>query len=238
MASTPEETAHPGTTTPTTEGARRPPGPGPSPDGRADGMVTVAAFDFDGTLVAGDSLMAFLRRACGTEATVRALTAQVRPVAGSLARSGHPDRDAAKARILAALLAGRELANLVPVAEAYAAHLVRKVRPHMLARLARHRGAGHRTVIVSASPELYLGPVGRLLDVDTVLATRLEVGPDGRLTGALEGSNCRGPEKAARLRAWLDGTPTWLHAYGDSRGDTDLLAMADTPVWVGRRPRP
>jgi phosphatidylglycerophosphatase C len=72
-----------------------------------------------------------------------------------------------------------------------------------------------------------------------VLATRLAVDDDGRCTGALDGANCRGPEKVRRLHAWLDeshggrrGVVVW--AYGDSTGDRELLADADHPVRVGR----
>ena len=57
----------------------------------------------------------------------------------------------------------------------------------------------------------------------------------GVLTGRLSGANCRGPEKARRVREWLagaglDGAELW--AYGDSPGDAELLAMADHPVRV------
>ena len=68
-----------------------------------------------------------------------------------------------------------------------------------------------------------------------VIATRLERDPGGRLTGRLAGLNCRGPEKARRVREWLAGhdlTGAELWAYGDSPGDAELLAAADHPVRV------
>ena len=49
------------------------------------------------------------------------------------------------------------------------------------------------------------------------------------------GGNCRGAEKARRLRAYLHSDDVELWAYGDSAGDTELLAMADHPVRVGAR---
>ena len=112
------------------------------------------------------------------------------------------------------------------------------MRPDTLARLDRHRALGHAVVLVSASLEPYLEPLGALLGVDAVLCTRLEVGGDGRLTGRLDGRNCRGPEKADRLRSWLDehrlrGASVW--AYGDSRGDRELLALADRAELVKGR---
>jgi len=111
----------------------------------------------------------------------------------------------------------------------------RRLRDDTPARLRRHRELGHRLVIVSASLEPYLVPLGDLLRVDAVLCTRLECSPDGRLTGRLDGPNCRGPEKARRLRDWLRATDlesAEVWAYGDSSGDDALLAMADHAVRV------
>jgi HAD superfamily hydrolase (TIGR01490 family) len=113
----------------------------------------------------------------------------------------------------------------------------------MSERLEWHRSQKHRLLLVSASLDAYLQPFGRCLGFDAVLATRLEIGPDGRLTGRLDGPNCRGREKATRVGAWLatnlNGTASQLWAYGDSAGDRELLQMADYPQRVRRRgPRP
>lgn len=159
----------------------------------------VAAFDLDGTLTRRDTLLPFLVRACGAERTGRALLARSLLLARALAGGGR--RDVAKAAILERLLAGEPLVRLQALAEAFADDVVaRRLRPGTRERVAWHREAGHQLVIVSASPELYVAPIGRRLGFDAVLATRLEIGPDGRLTGRLLGRNCRGPEKVARLR--------------------------------------
>ena len=181
--------------------------------------------------------MPFLLRARGPVASGRAVLALSLRLA--LGLTGDARRDAAKEAFLMRLLAGRELAPLAAAAEAFAGDVVAShLRPDTRERLDWHRSEGHELVIVSASPELYVAPVGRRLGVDAVLATRLEVGPDGRLTGRFEGRNCRGPEKALRLRQHLDPGSTLLFAYGDSPGDRELLAMAQTAVWVGRRTLP
>jgi phosphatidylglycerophosphatase C len=116
------------------------------------------------------------------------------------------------------------------------------MRPEVLERLDAHQARGDRVVLVSASYEVYLLPLGRLLGVDGVLCTRLEVASDGRLSGRLDGPNCRGPEKVRRLEAWLAEhglADAELWAYGDSAGDRELLARADHPALVeDRRPLP
>jgi HAD superfamily phosphoserine phosphatase-like hydrolase len=96
-------------------------------------------------------------------------------------------------------------------------------------------------VIISASLGAYLRPLAVHLGIDAALAVELVTGADGRLTGEVVGGlNTRGPEKVARLAAWLDarygpGNDVELWAYGDSAGDEALLARADHPTWVGRR---
>ena len=68
-----------------------------------------------------------------------------------------------------------------------------------------------------------------------MLATRLVVDGDERLSGDLDGPNVRAHEKVVRLRRWLGGEPCELWAYGDSTGDRELLALADHGFRVPRR---
>ncbi|MBW3547067.1 MAG: HAD-IB family hydrolase [Actinobacteria bacterium] len=201
-------------------------------------LPPVAAFDVDGTLSRRDTLLPFLQRLCGAQRLGRALAAK--GMALSRMAMGRADRDAVKDALLVRLLAGRDAEEVAAAGQAYADFLVDRgrLRHDTRHRLDEHRTAGHRVVLVSASPDVYLGPLGRRLGVDAVLASGLEVGADGRLTGRLAGRNCRGPEKVTRLDAWL-GTASadgaYLYAYGDSDGDRELLARADVGVLV--RPR-
>jgi hypothetical protein len=85
------------------------------------------------------------------------------------------------------------------------------------------------------------------------------VGTDRRLTGAMQGANVRGLEKARRLDELLAGpsfghaagpsfghaagppfrhgagSPVYVWAYGDSSGDRHLWERADRAVRVGKR---
>lgn len=194
----------------------------------------MAAFDFDGTLSRRDTLLPFLQRVCGAQRLYRGL-ARSGPALSRMA-VGRADRDAVKDGLLLRLLAGRAEGDLEEAGEAYAEFLLRsdRLRPDTLERAEEHRRHGHRVVIVSASPVVYLGPLAGRLGFDAALATRLEV-RDGALTGRMDGPNCRGPEKVARLEAWLAGEHPHLYAYGDSAGDRELLARADVGVKV--RPR-
>ena len=195
---------------------------------------TVAAFDFDGTISRRDSLLPFLQHVCGANRLFRALGAVAPGVLAGVAR-GRLDRDAAKDAVLVRLLAGRPLTEVAEAGERFAEVLLDgRLRLDTLSRVEHHRTEGHELVIVSASPAVYLEPLGERLGFDAVLATRLEVAADGRLTGRMEGRNCRGPEKVARLSEWLAGDRPRVVAYGDSSGDRELLARADEAHFVGR----
>ncbi len=193
----------------------------------------MAAFDFDGTMIRGDSFMPFLVKAVGPRHFGRVVIVSS-PSSAQAYRNGR--RDASKAVLVKRLLSGYPADRLAELGRSYATLLAPRIRPAMAERVAWHQEQGHRLVMVSASLEVYLAPTGAALGFDQVLATRLEVGEDGRLTGRLHGPNVRGVEKSARLRAWLaqalPDTPYQLWAYGDSAGDRELLAMADHPVRV------
>jgi phosphatidylglycerophosphatase C len=191
----------------------------------------VAAFDVDGTLTTEDCVVPFLRRAAGWRLAAT-LARQPLSVGRALARR---DRDRLK-ELACAALAGKDGEALERLGATFAAGFVTpRLRPDTVARLRRHRELGHTVILASASLEEYLGPLGQTLGIDGVVCTRLERDTYGLLTGRLLGANCRGPEKARRVRAWisdagLEGAVLW--AYGDSPGDAELLAAADRPVRV------
>lgn len=198
--------------------------------------VRIAAFDVDGTLTTRDCVVPFLRLVAGSRSLAVRLALQARPLAAGARRR---DRDALKAVATQAAFTGRPVAAVTTLAESFAAEVHRRwLRADSVERLDEHRAAGDVVVLVSASYELYLRPLGALLGADHVLGTRLGVHPSGVLTGGLDGPNCRGPEKVRRLHALLEEhhggrTGVELVAYGDSPGDRELLADADRPHWVG-----
>ncbi|HEY3671233.1 MAG TPA: HAD-IB family hydrolase [Acidimicrobiia bacterium] len=198
----------------------------------------VAAFDFDGTLSPRDNFVPFLRRFAGNAATLAAFANGA--VRLSTRGRAHWSRNGMKAELLDSLVGGREVADLDDTARTFADDVVaRHLRAESLERADWHRTQGHRLVIVSASLAAYLRPIAERLRFDGVLATELEVGDDGRLTGRMDGENVRGPEKARRLDRWIadecPGTNPFVWAYGDSSGDTELWARADRAVRLGRR---
>ena len=196
-----------------------------------------AAFDVDGTLTRRDTLIPFLAQVCGGAAVARTLARHgVRLGRAMLGLGGK--RGDVKQAVLTDLLRGRSATEVREHGERFALRVAeRGLRQDTLARWRWHQAQGHQVVMVSASLTDYLEPLGRRLGADAVLASRLEVDAEGRLTGRLVGGNCRGPEKVARLQEWLDGREPVLWAYGDSSGDAELLSTAQHGHRLRRRVR-
>jgi len=187
---------------------------------------TCVAFDFDGTITTTDSLRDFVRYQVGNRRFLIGGLLVLPWLVGMY--TGLCKRAEAKARFLALTLRGRTQVELEEAAVRYVAErLPTLIRPEMLDRIEEHKRLGHHLVLVSASPTLYLGHWAQAAGFEAVLATQLEF-CDGRFTGRLASPNCWGPEKVRQLQHWLgDARGRVLFAYGDSRGDQEMLAFAE-----------
>lgn len=206
----------------------------------ASGPRVVAAFDFDGTLTRGDTLLPFLAAGLGWPRLAQALL-RCSPWLLGYALRLLPNH-IAKARLFESTLKGRSSAQMADWTARWLAHdLPRQLRPEALAQLAAHQQAGHCCVMVSASPDLYLRSAAHQLGFDALICTEMEV-VQGTLTGRMQTPNCYGVQKVVRLSAWFaaQGWPTsdlTLHAYGDSPGDKPLLRLAQF-AWYRGKPWP
>lgn len=194
--------------------------------------TVVAAFDFDGTITTRDTLVSFLLFVAGTWPTVRKLAKLTPIMLGFLFKS--VTRQKAKEEILKSFFAGMPSSQLREMGEAFARSptLQRLVRPAALKRLAWHKSQKHKCILISASIDAYVEPWGKRVGFDHVICSQLETTPQNTITGHLVGANCWGPEKIARLESVLGPlNNVTLYAYGDSRGDQELLAAAEFPFY-------
>jgi len=96
-----------------------------------------------------------------------------------------------------------------------------------------HRTNGRDVVIVSSSGEEVVGPIGDMLGVDRVVATRMVV-EDGRYTGDID-FYAYGEGKAVAMRALAEDQGYDLaqsYAYSDSATDLPMLAAVGHPFAV------
>ncbi len=105
-------------------------------------------------------------------------------------------------------------------------HIDTILRPKAMEKIAWHKEQGHKVVIVSASIECWLKPWCDKHGLD-LIATKLEI-KDGTVTGKFLTKNCYGIEKANRAHEQYNlDDYDHIYAYGDSRGDKELLELAD-----------
>lgn len=194
----------------------------------------VAAFDVDGTLTTSDCVRPFLQRLGGAHGLAMAVARQ--PLS-SITAAVRRDRDRVKDIVVGGVYRNRDVVAVAAEGRSFASYVqTRMLRADTLARLRWHQKMGHRTVFVSASLRSYLDPLASAIGIERVLCTDVARVGD-RYLDRLDGANCRAEEKASRLRTWLaesDLADAELWAYGDSRGDYEMLAMAHHPVWVQR----
>ena len=102
--------------------------------------------------------------------------------------------------------------------------IVRCLRPDTVKKLREHQDAGHRVVLVSASPDLFVPQVGRFLGINETICTPI-LFENGSCSGKFAGPNCKGTNKVTMLTSYLntDTAPEQSYAYGDSRSDFPLL---------------
>ena len=113
---------------------------------------------------------------------------------------------------------------------------IRFTHGRMVEMLHRHQAEGHTVCVVTASIDEWVRPVCDRLGIRVLLATHIEVSPDGSLTGRFLSPNCYGSEKVERLLEAFPHRATYkLYAYGNGRGDRELLALADEAFLVSGR---
>lgn len=195
--------------------------------------VTVAAFDVDNTLTVRDCVVPFMRSVSGTGRILKVLLSGLGETLKSI-RSR--DRDALKEKFVEGIFSGRDSLQIEALGVRFASRVADSwLRKDVSARMRWHQEQGHVVILVSASLGVYLHPLGDLLEVDAVLCTEMEE-VDGVLTGKLIGKNCRGEEKASRVKMWCHDSgisvDDLMYAYGDSAGDSQLLELFRHGTWV------
>lgn len=196
-------------------------------------MTTISAafFDFDDTLIHGDSLLTFLEEAAGFWTARRAFALAAAAALRDRALTGGGDhlefKSAVKAKALRWTLAGASLEDCAAAA-ARASGRMRWCEA-MLKTVADLRGRGARIVLATGALDVYLpaalGPLGPL---DGLLCTEMAT-DGGRLTGAMAVANCVRREKERRVRAWLADHPAQgkTVGYGNRPSDLPMLAALD-----------
>ncbi len=193
----------------------------------------VFVFDFDGTLTTRDTLIAFIRFARGTAWLVRCLLLLLPRLV--LMKLGLVDNGRTKERLFAMCFKDMPTADFDDLCHRFATESQTIKRRETWDVVEKAVAQGNPVCVVSASVDNWVSPF--FPDTVTVVGTRVE-SVNGRLTGRFLTPNCYGAEKVRRLKETVPGLDTarshyYIIAYGDSRGDKEMLAYADESHYVG-----
>lgn len=190
----------------------------------------LALFDFDHTITTCDSYARFLRKVA-TPAQLATAKWQAGPWVFGY-RVGLVSAHALRARVTRLVFSGRSLDEMAAHGADHARNaLPGMLRAEMLRRIDWHQAQGHEVVLVSASLDLYLQPWCAQHDL-SLICNKLEHHA-GVLSGRYADGDC-GPHKAAQIRLRYDLSHyACVHAYGDSREDKPMLALAQQRWYRG-----
>jgi HAD superfamily hydrolase (TIGR01490 family) len=194
----------------------------------------LALFDLDGTITRRDTYLAYLVGFLVRHPT-RLPRALPLPLAVAWHLAGWRDNTWLKTTFLKAVLGGVPRSSLKAWTEVFLERVLQKgLRARAPEIIARHRAAGDRLVLVTASLDFYAEPMAQQLGFETVLCTRAKYDAAGRMTGELDGGNCYGESKLERVRQLLEsehGQRT-ITCYSDHHADLALLRFADQAIAV------
>ena len=113
------------------------------------------------------------------------------------------------------------------------------ILPKAMALIAKHREAGDKLLVITATNRFVTAPIVARLGIDTLLATECEI-VDGRYSGRTTDIPCFREGKVTRLNLWLEENGFNLddsYFYSDSMNDLPLLEQVTHPVAVDPDPK-
>lgn len=191
-------------------------------------------FDFDGTLTRSDSLILLLSY-CGGRGRLLWQLAKRAPRLVLMKLRLYSNHKL-KQDLFSSYFQGMSLDDFDALCRRFARSHQDILRPQGVAAVRQALERGASVAVVSASIDNWVRPFFELalkgMDAEVlghlhVLGTTVEVRQD-ILTGRFATPNCYGPEKVRRIReAFPDADRCHIVAFGDSRGDREMLQMAD-----------
>ena len=190
-------------------------------------MRKIYAFDFDGTLTTKDTLLEFIRFAKGSGQMFRGFLL-FSPLLLLMKLHLYPNWKA-KQQVFSYFFKGMNIDDFNALCTHFAEQNKHLLRPAGIEKVRQAIEEEQATVlIISASIDNWVRPFFDEIDKKIqVLGTQIETN-GGRLTGQFTTKNCYGQEKVNRLTALYPHREAYeLIAFGDSRGDKELLEFAD-----------
>ncbi len=190
----------------------------------------IVVFDFDGTITTKDTFALFLRYYAGFTKWLFNIL-RLLPIF-ALYGLRIIDRNRVKSHVIQRFFSGAPVEDLNLQAEKFAQDVIPTlIRPGAKAALEAKKEHSESLYICSASIAPYLRAWGKAENIHNILATELEQ-ENGIYTGRIKGWNIWGEGKVRRILAeFAPHTVKIAEAYGDSRGDKEMLHAAEVSYW-------
>ncbi len=195
--------------------------------------MPTAFFDFDGTLIEGDSILYWHRHYYARRPWMRPF--QLAGWAGLILYGARLIDSHMLKRIYLWPLSFEKPDALDALGSGFVlGNLAHRFHGPVLARLWAHHRLGHRVVVISASGTFYLRHLADLMPPGTVvLGTEMQWGGGLLRLPSYRGGNLRGPNKIRRLRdLGFSGDGKGGFAYSDHPHDIPLLEFVDHPACI------
>ena len=187
--------------------------------------MNLVLFDFDGTITRDDSLLEFVAYVVGFKKFFRGILV-LSPILAAY-KLGLVSNNFTRRKLLGYFFTGMSADKFDKICKKYSTtHIEDILKQSAMDKIATYKAAGDKIVIVTASLEDWLRPWCAAQGLE-LLGTKIRR-KGGIITGEIEGQNCYGAQKVARVRAAYDVQAfDRVIAYGDSRGDREMLEFAD-----------
>lgn len=188
-------------------------------------MRSITVFVFDGTITKKDTLLEFIKFCKGRKSFIIGFLLYS-PLLIAYKIGLYPNWKV-KQKIFSYFFKGMKYDTFCDFGERFALKINSFINENIFEKLKEHMAKGDDIYVISASIKEWVSPWCKNLGIENVLGTQIEV-INGTITGAFKSKNCYGQEKVNRL---LEKEPNrneyFLTAYGDSRGDKEMLEFAD-----------
>lgn len=185
----------------------------------------IALFDFDGTLIQGDSLFSFVLHSRGHFIFYLGMTFMLPlMLAGYI---GIISRSTLKEYYLRCFFHNYSSNDFRKACENYKGWITNHVKKISILELSKRKEEGYEIWIVSASVSNWIMPWAKSIGVDKIIATEIKFDANDRFIG-FASSNCNRDEKVNRIKEFiLNKESCYIIAYGDSNNDIPMFEFAN-----------
>lgn len=188
----------------------------------------ISIFDLDGTLTKSDTylpyLVGFLKRN-----PKRWLKASILPFAAVMFYLKIHDNQWLKTIFLKVILGGETKANILAWNKIFLDRLFTEgLREDIVTLLKKRQNAGDIILLSTASLDIYVPDIQNWFSINHLICTNT-LWQDDCLTGELDGNNCYGLEKLARVKSYMrkHNISGEVSVYSDHASDWPIMNYAD-----------